>query len=103
MPASSLSDSNYRVPHQDRAPLAERRRPCTSISRGHPSTAAQSPRSANGSSDPSGLNTHTGVFILALNIKGAVFPERLDALSSDLPALIEINASSVNPQLQRLN
>jgi hypothetical protein len=42
-------------------------------------------------------------FILALNIKGAVFPERLDALSGDLPALIEINASSVHPQLQRLN
>jgi hypothetical protein len=44
-----------------------------------------------------------GVFILALNIKGAVFPEGLDALSGYLPALIEINASAVHPQLQRLN
>jgi hypothetical protein len=44
-----------------------------------------------------------GAFILALNIKGAVFPEGLDALSGYLPALIEINASAVHPQLQRLN
>jgi hypothetical protein len=28
-----------------------------------------------------------------LNIKGAVFPEGLDALSGYLPALIKINAS----------
>jgi hypothetical protein len=41
--------------------------------------------------------------ILALNIEGAVFPEGLDAFSGYLPALIEINASAVHPQLQRLN
>jgi hypothetical protein len=42
-------------------------------------------------------------FTLALNIKGAVFPEGLDVLSGYLPALIEINVSAVHPQLQRLN
>jgi hypothetical protein len=41
--------------------------------------------------------------ILALNIKGAVVPESLDVLSGYLLALIEINASAVHPQLQRLN
>ena len=44
-----------------------------------------------------------GTIILALNIKGAVLPESLDVLSGYLLALIEINASAVHPQLQRLN
>src|SRR5262245_45502932 len=49
------------------------------------------------------LDFHATSIILALNIKGAVFPEGLDAFAGYLPALIEINDSAVHPELQRLN